>query len=77
MIDERVLLSDAQSAGFRAAGELRRFAPGEVLLEPGERRYPFLLLGEGRAEVVRVATPDRLEVVVDRLGRGTSSVNGA
>jgi thioredoxin reductase (NADPH) len=70
MIDERVLLTEAKLVRLRAAGELRRFAAGEVLLEPGERRYPFLLLGEGRAEVVRFATPDRPEMVLDRLGPG-------
>jgi len=69
-LNERVRLSKAQLARLRAAGELRRFTAGELLLGPGERDYPFLLLREGRAEVVRCATPDRPEVVLGRWGPG-------
>jgi thioredoxin reductase (NADPH) len=70
MSDERLCLSAPQLARFRSAGEARPFAAGEVLLEPGERDYPFLLVGEGRVEVVRPATPDRPEVVLAQWGPG-------
>jgi thioredoxin reductase (NADPH) len=69
-LDGRVSLTQSQLARLRAEGKLRRFTGGEVLLEPGERDYPFLLLGEGRAEVVRFATPDRPEMVLGRWGPG-------
>jgi thioredoxin reductase (NADPH) len=62
------LLNDDQLARLRAVGEPRRFAAGEVLVGPGERDYPFMLLAEGDAEVVRAATPDRPEVVLRHWG---------
>jgi thioredoxin reductase (NADPH) len=70
VFDEDVRLSGPQLAHLRALGEVRRFAAGEILLEPGERDYPFLLVGEGRVEVVRYATPDRPELVLGRWGPG-------
>jgi thioredoxin reductase (NADPH) len=70
VFDERVRLSRPQLAHLRAVGEVRRFTAGGVLLEPGERDYPFLLIEEGRVEVVRFATPDRPELVLDRWGPG-------
>jgi thioredoxin reductase (NADPH) len=68
--DEHVRLSEAQVARLRSAGVLRRFTTGEVLLEPGERDYPFMLFGQGHGEVVRLATPDRPEMVLGRWGPG-------
>jgi hypothetical protein len=76
-LDAHVRLSDDQLARLRAAAELRRFTTGEVLLEPGERDYPFKLLGQGRAEVVGLATPDRPETVLDGLSQGDFAANGA
>jgi thioredoxin reductase (NADPH) len=67
-LDEHVRLSEVDLARLRAAGSLRRFAAGEVLLEPGKLDYPFLLIQEGRAEAVRFATPDRPEVVLVHWG---------
>jgi thioredoxin reductase (NADPH) len=69
-LDEHVRLSEAQLIRLRASGTLRRFASGDVLIEPGRRDYPFLLLADGRAEVVRFATPDRPEMVLGRWGPG-------
>jgi thioredoxin reductase (NADPH) len=63
---EHRLLTDAQLARLRAAGEPRRFTTGEVLVAAGERDYPFQLLEEGGAEVVRSATPDRPEMELRR-----------
>jgi len=67
-LDEHVRLSEPHLVRLRAAGELRRFTAGEVLLEPGKLDYPFLLMREGRAEAVRFATPDRQEIVLARWG---------
>jgi thioredoxin reductase (NADPH) len=60
----RPLLTEAQLSHLRSVGQMRRFTAGEVLLEPGQRDYPFLLLGEGRADVVRFGTPGRPEIVL-------------
>jgi thioredoxin reductase (NADPH) len=68
--DRHPLLSEAQRARLRAIGEPRRFTGGEVLIAPGQRDYPFQLLEEGGAEVVRAATPDRPEIVLRRWGPG-------
>ncbi|HUA46910.1 MAG TPA: FAD-dependent oxidoreductase [Solirubrobacteraceae bacterium] len=70
VFDEEVRLSGPQLARLRAVGEVRWFAAGEVLLEPGELDYPFLLMGEGRVEAVRFATPDRRELVIGQWGPG-------
>ena len=61
-------LSEAQLGRLRAFGASRRFEPGEVLVAPGQLDYPFQLLDEGGAEVVRAATPDRPELVLRRWG---------
>jgi len=65
-----MLLNDAQLARLRAIGAPRRFGRGEVLVAPGDRDYPFQLLAEGGAEVVRTATPDRPEMALRRWGPG-------
>ena len=67
---ERSLLTGVLLARLRAVGEPRRFTAGEVLVAPGERDYPFQLLEQGGAEVVRAATPDRPESVIRRWGPG-------
>jgi thioredoxin reductase (NADPH) len=69
-LDEHVRLSESQLIRLRASGKPRRFESGEVLIAPGRRDYPFLLLADGRAEVVRFATPDRPETVLGRWGPG-------
>ncbi|HUA05820.1 MAG TPA: FAD-dependent oxidoreductase [Solirubrobacteraceae bacterium] len=68
--NERARLSRPQLAHLRAVGAARWFAAGDVLLEPGERDYPLLLMGRGRVEVVRPATPDRPELVLGQWGPG-------
>ena len=67
---EPARLNEAQLARLRAVGERQRFAAGDVLVAPGQRDYPFQLLEQGRAEVVRSATPDRPEIVLRRWGPG-------
>jgi CRP-like cAMP-binding protein len=62
----RMVLDDDQRAHLRAIGHARRFAEGDVLVGPGDRDYPFMLLASGGAEVVRAATPDRPEMVLRR-----------
>jgi thioredoxin reductase (NADPH) len=69
-LDEHVRLSEAQLVRLRASGKPRRFTSGELLIDPGRRDYPFLLLADVRAEVVRLATPDRPEMVLGRWGAG-------
>jgi thioredoxin reductase (NADPH) len=66
--DQSHLLDEDQLTRLRAIGEARRFAAGEVLVTPGQRDYPFQLLDEGGAEVVRSATPDRPEMVLRHWG---------
>jgi thioredoxin reductase (NADPH) len=68
--EEDTTLSGAQLAYLRAIGLPRPFEDGEVLVAPGERDYPFLLIERGFVEAVRTATPDRPEIVISRRGRG-------
>jgi CRP-like cAMP-binding protein len=68
--DEGKLLDEAQLARLRAVGVPRRFTTGEVLVAAGERDYPFQLLKDGGAEVVRSATPSRAEMELRRWGPG-------
>jgi thioredoxin reductase (NADPH) len=71
--DQSPRLNEAQLARLRAIGAPRRFTTGEVLIAPGERDYPFQLLDQGGAEVVRTATLDRPEIVIRRWGPGEFS----
>jgi hypothetical protein len=41
-----------------------------VLVAPGDRDYPFLLIERGFAEAVRTAAPDRPKTVISRRRRG-------
>jgi thioredoxin reductase (NADPH) len=66
--DPPPILTRTQLARLRSRGAERRFAAGEVLVAPGQRDYPFLLLDTGAAEVVRTATRDRPEYVLRRWG---------
>jgi thioredoxin reductase (NADPH) len=66
--DSPPILTRTQLARLRSRGAARRFAAGEVLVAPGQRDYPFLLLDTGAAEVVRTATRDRPEYVLRRWG---------
>jgi CRP-like cAMP-binding protein len=68
--DEPRVLSDAQLARLRTVGQPRRYHRGDVLVAAGERDYPFLLVDDGSAEVVRGRTPGRPEVVLRRWRAG-------
>src|SRR5689334_6959297 len=46
------LLSSSQLAALAAIGEERTAAPGEVLVQVGDRRYPFMAILEGQVAVL-------------------------
>ena len=64
------ILTPSQLTRLRSRGAERPFGEGEVLIAPGQRDYPFVLLESGVAEVVRAASPGRPELVVRRWGAG-------
>jgi thioredoxin reductase (NADPH) len=68
--DPPPILTRTQLTRLRSRGTERSFAAGEVLVAPGQRDYPFLLLDRGVAEVVRAESRDRPELVLRRWGPG-------
>ena len=52
------------------AATMRRFGPGELILEQGRTGENLYIVGEGEVEVLRLSPDDRAEVVLVALGKG-------
>jgi thioredoxin reductase (NADPH) len=63
-------LTEAQRARLATVAIRREFIEGEVLIAPGDRDYPLMILESGGIEVVRTATLDRPESVIRTWGPG-------
>jgi CRP-like cAMP-binding protein len=52
------------------AASIRRFGPGETILEQGRKGEHLYIVGEGEVEVVRLSPDDKTEVALVTLGMG-------
>ena len=72
------VLSVAQIETARrfASAEARRFAPGELVFDVGERQAPAWLVLEGEIEVVRRDGPGREEpIATEGVGQFSGDIN--
>src|SRR3954470_3664194 len=70
-----VTLDPAQVDRVRAYGEDRDVEVGDVLFQPGDATYPFVLVVEGTVEVVRRAESGDAVLALHRPGRFLGELN--
>jgi thioredoxin reductase (NADPH) len=69
-------VAQIETAGRFASAEARRFAPGQVVFDVGERQAPAWLVLEGEIEVVRRDGPGREEpIATEGVGQFSGDIN--
>ncbi len=68
-------LTDAQIARIAAHGVVRPMAPGDILIEAGDRVVPFFVVKSGRLEVVQTSSLGETLVAVHGPGSFTGEAN--
>src|SRR5262245_58503717 len=69
------LLTAAELACVARIGVPRTFRDGEVLIETGDRDFPFYAVRSGEVAIVESASGEPREVTVHRPGSFTGDVN--